>query len=273
MKLIIAKAISRNRFATPQGIASFRAVRAAKVIDPQAMVKELRFYVEKLNPDSARLASDLIALIRAMVDRLNWLAEAGKLGDAPRGFETWPINYAPDASKGASKWEHARSLYQQLLCGEDAAICRVAGQVSYDNRWTALANDGVKAALLAKVTAREWDERMKNAKRRFRYDGKFGRVKMVCHYFVGADGRVIEWPEWAEKCRALPDKLIKENRTEFLPIIRELVRLYMRSDEKLMREFQFAVDGQNASQEWDARAFNNGVMRKVRDALESLARR
>ena len=71
---------------------------------------------------------------------LNWSAEAGKLGDEPRFHETWPINYAPDASKGASKWEAANKLYQKLECGKDATHSRVAGQVSYDDRWTELAD-------------------------------------------------------------------------------------------------------------------------------------
>ena len=38
-------------------------------------------------------------------------------------------NYAPDASKGALKWEKAKERYYKLGCGKHAAIRRKPGQV------------------------------------------------------------------------------------------------------------------------------------------------
>jgi len=161
----ILDAIEANRFWTPQDIGDFIVVRSGR-LGVQNIAKELQRLVRKLClTDDAILADQLLGLIRAMVARLNWLAEPGRLGDAPRLHETWPINYAPDAGKGASKWEAARELYQKLGCGRDAIIQRIAGQVNPEDRWTKLAVDGVRAARLAKLKASWVDEKIKGAKK------------------------------------------------------------------------------------------------------------
>lgn len=282
----------------PQGIAHSQLLQAGE-LSPQQMVGELRRLVKKLSLSDERILADgLLGLIRAMVARLNWLAEAGKLGDAPRGHETWPINYAPDAGKGASKWKAAKSLYGKLGCGEDVIFTRVASKVDYRNRWTALAVDGVRAALLAKQNASAWvDERIKTATFtvhiwrqlqvkqgdwsaqfvRAKREERLGRAKIECDYHLCRDGSVIAWPAWAEKSKSLPDRLTSNNWQRFLPVVRQLVRIFLQQDEKRMHEYLKASVPKKMEyvekKGWDAFIFDNFLMKKVKSALESLGSR
>jgi hypothetical protein len=249
------------------------------VLDVRDTAKRAKYLVNKLDLTvEAALASQLLGLIRAMIAGLNYLAEAGKLGDAPRFHETWPINYAPDAGKGASKWEAAKELYHKLGCGKDAIVARIAGQVNYGNLWTALAIDGVRAALLAKHSAISWvDEKIKNAKWRapMTYP-TCGRAKIQCDYYLCQDGQVIAWPAWAERSKGLPDKLTSDNWTRFLPVVRELVRIYLLQDEKRMRRYlteALPKESRYELKKWDANIFNNELMGKVKGALKSIASR
>src|SRR5258708_3954095 len=89
---------------------------------------------------------------KSFMRSLGW----GKMGDATHFHETWPMEYAQDAGKGASKWETAKKLYEKFGCGKDARVRRVAGQVDLENRWTELADCGVGAALLARHKAHLW---------------------------------------------------------------------------------------------------------------------
>jgi hypothetical protein len=269
----IRNAIEAGRFWEPQGIAHSQLLHAGK-LTLQQIVGELRRRMEKLNVSDERiLASDLLGLIRAMVARLNWLAKAGKLADAPRYHEDWPINYAPDAGEGASKWEAAKKIYQKLGCGKDAPIQRIAGQVSYENRWTELAEAAVRAALLPKLNASWVDKKIKDAKESWHWTHRpYGRIKIEYDCYFCRDGWVIAWPSWAQQSRGLPDKLRSSNWQEFLLVIRELVRIFLYQDEKRMREYLNAAGGDDLRKSaWDADVFNNLLMKKVKRALKSLA--
>jgi hypothetical protein len=203
------------------------------------------------------------------------LAKAGKLGDAPRAHETWPINYAPDEGKGAAKWEPAKHLYQKLECGKDGIIPRVAGQVDYENRWTALAVDAVKTVLLARVWAPSVDEKINTATLKVRRNLKLKHTRMHADLYLCEDGTLIVWPEWAERSRNLPDRVTRDNWKLFWPIVRDVVRLYLLEDEARTRDFFKAAagSGYDAKKGWDANVFNHGVMRSVKDALASLSER
>jgi hypothetical protein len=271
----ILDAINANRVWQPQDIGFILAVRAGEVIGVQEMAKELRAYSKKLDvSDDAMLADQLIGLTRAMVDRLNWLARAGKLdGTAPRNHETWPINYAPDASKGASKWEAAKELYQKLGCGGDACFVRIAGQMSWSDRWTKLVECGVRAALLAKHKATWVDEQIRKPKLCVHSETWQGRTNIEGDYYLCRNGEVIVWPSWAEQSRGLPDKLTGENWKDFLTVVRLLVRIYLIEDPNRMLEYLNAVTGNNRLSEWNSDVFNNAVMPRIKDALETLAKR
>ena len=272
----MAEAIQANHYWEPENIAHFRIQRSG-ALGLKDIASELQRHVNKLSVnDEAALRVELLGLTRRMVALLNWSAEAGKLGDEPRFHETWPINYAPDASKGASKWEATNGLYRKLGCGKNAIIKRIPGQVDYHNRWTALAVDGVGAALLARHKAASWvDEKIKNAKwREHRVYPTRGRTKIECIYYLCQDGQVIAWPAWAERSKSLPDKLTSDNWKQFLPVVRELVRIYLEQDENRMREYlKAAAPHLYAGQEWDAEIFNNELMDKLTGALKSLATR
>jgi hypothetical protein len=281
----------------PASIATFRLARSGE-LGLKYHAEELQGLVRLLSlGDERDLAVELLGLIRAMVDRLNWLAEAGKLGNAPCFHETWPINYAPDAGKGASKWETVKKLYRNLGCGKDAKIPRRAGRVDYQNRWTALAYDGVRSALLAKEKAARVRETIKGAtlkihrcdevrmkqgnfraaSLRTKGQERVGRMTIECDYYLFRDGHVIAWPAWAEKSRSLPDTLTGENWQEFLPVVGELVRIYLLPNEKARHEYFKASVPKKMEyveqKEWDAFFFDNFLMKKVKGALKSLASR
>jgi hypothetical protein len=272
----IAKAIEAGPYWEPENIAHFRIQRAG-ALGLKEIAEEFQRHAKKLSvSDEAALACELLGLTRRMVALMNWSAEAGKLGDEPRFHETWPINYAPDASKGASKWEAANGLYRKLGCGKNAIIKRIPGQVDYHNRWTALAVDGVGAALLARDKAASWvDEKIKNAKwREHRTSQPHGHTKIEWDYYLCQDGHLIAWPAWAERSKGLPDKLTSDNWKEFLPVVRELVRIYLLMDEKIMSEYLTAALPQDQRYEvkkWDASIFNRELMNHVRTKLETLA--
>lgn len=293
----MADAIRAGRFWAPEDIAVFRLVRAGE-LGLRYHAEELQRLVKHLSlSDERDLAVELLGLVRAMVDRLNWLAEAGKLGNAPRLHETWPINYAPDEGNGASKWEAAKKLYRKLGCSEEATIKRIVGRVDYRNRWTALAADAVRAGLLAKEKATWVDEkiegatltvhrcdevRMKQGVWSATFVGtkgreRVGRATIECDYYLCRDGRVIAWPAWAEQSRELPDRLTRDNWQQFLPVVRELVRVYLLHDEKTRHEYFKASVPKKMEYveqtEWDAFIFNNFLMKKVKRALGNWASR
>jgi len=155
------------------------------------------------------------------------------------------MEYAPDAGKGASKWETAKKLYEKFGCGKDARVRRVAGQVDSENRWTELADCGVRAALLARHNAHSWvDKKIKDAKESWRWTQRpYGRKKIEYDCYLCRDAWVIAWPSSAQQSRGLPDKLMRSNWSEFLPVIRELVRIFLYQDEKRMREYLNAAGG------------------------------
>jgi hypothetical protein len=177
----------------------------------------------------------------------------------------------------------AKELYRKLGCGKDAIITRIAGQVSYENRWTELAEGGVRSALLAKHKAAWVDEKIKDAKLTGRYKHRHGHKILIRDFYLCRDGWLIVWPAWAEQSRQLPDKLTSDNWREFLPIVRELVRIYLFEDEKRTREYLEAAAPRRAAQKygpddsrknaWDADTFNNLLSKKVKSALKSLASR
>jgi len=274
----IAKAIEAGPYWEPENIAHFRIQRAG-ALGLNEIAEEFQRHAKRLSvSDEAALACELLGLTRRMVALMNWSAKAGKLGHEPRYHETFPMNYAPDAGKGASKWEAAEQFYQELGCGKDATIARVASQVSYENMWTELAECGKGAALLARHNAHSWvDEKIKNAKwREPRAYPTRGRTKIECTYYLCQDGQVIAWPAWAERSKRLPDKLTGDNWTQFLPVVRELVRIYLLGDEKVMREYLTAALPKKRRHEvkrWDANIFNNDLMDKVENALKSMASR
>lgn len=265
----IAEAVEAGRVWEPEEIGHLRASRALGLEDT---VEVLRDYFELFTASDAKdLPHNLIALVRLMTDRLNWLAEAGKLGDAPRHFETWPINYAPDVGIGASKWEAAKSLYRQLGCGRAGFVSRDAWRGDYKQDWTALVMDALKAAQLAKHRVPWVDERKAKAILRHHIEVTHRATTVVCDYYLCDDGQVIVWPGWAEDCRDTPDTLTRDNWKQFLPVIRELVRLYLLADESQMRKLQVRAAGVVKSDKWDAAVFNDGVMKATKDALESVA--
>jgi hypothetical protein len=294
----ILNALDAGRFWYPQDITTSMCVRAGE-LGVEDIARELQRLANKLDFNSERaLANDLLGLIRAMVARLNWVAKAGKLADAPRYHEDWPINYAPDASKGASKWEAAKKLYQKLECGKNAPIPRIAGRVSYENRWTELAEAGVRAALVAKLNASAWvDEKIKAATLTVhrvdeiqmkqgawsagfvgtKAEERMGRTKIECDYHLCRDGSVVAWPAWSEKSKSLPDSLKSDNWQRFLPVLTELVRIFLLQDEKRMHEYLKASVPKKMEYDekkgWDAFIFDNFLMKKVKGALESLASR
>ena len=273
----MAKAIEAGPYWQPENIAHFTIQRAG-ALSLKEIAEEFQRHAKKLSVgDEAALACKLLGLTRRMVALMNWSVKAGKLGDEPRYHETFPMNYAPDAGTGASKWEAAKQLYQELGCGKDATIVRVASQVSYENMWTELAECGKGAALLARHNAQSWvDEKIKNAKWwEHRAYPTRGRTKIECTYYLCQDGQVIAWPAWAERSKRVPDKLTGDNWTQFLPVVRELVRIYL-DDEKVMREYLTAALPKKSRYEvrkWDANIFNNELMDKVESALKSLASR
>ena len=273
----IADAIRAGRFWEPQDIGIFILVRSGR-LGVRDIAEELQRLVKKLClSDDAILADQLLGLIRAMVARLNWLAEPGRLGDAPRLHETWPIEYAPDVSTGASKWETAKDLYQKLRCGKDAIITRIAGQVNPKDQWTELAEGGVRAALLAKHNAAAWVyEKIGNAKKSWhRIDRPYGHTKIECDYYLYRDAMVIAWPAWAERSRELPNKLNTDTWRKFWPVVLELVRIYLLGDEQRTREYLKAAkrDLYDEKKGWNSFIFDNYLAKKLKGALESLASR
>ena len=143
--------------------------------------------------------------------------------------------------------------------------------MSYGDQWTKLVVDSLRAAWLARLYHSWVTEQKAKATAAHHVELRHGASILVCDYYLCGDGQVIEWPGWAEGCRDLPDKLTGKNHVMFLPIVRELVRLYLLVNEGAMRELQQAIEGQNASREWNATTVNHGVMRRVKDALVSLA--
>jgi hypothetical protein len=245
----------------------------AGALGVEHVARELQRLAKKLDfNDERTLASDLLGLIRAMVARLNWLAKAGKLADAPRYHEDWPINYAPDAGPGASGWQQARELYEQLQCGKDAAISRTR-RGEQQSTWRELADLGVKSALLAKHNAagKGIAEKIKNAKKScHRIDRPYGHTKIERDYYLCQDGQVIIWPAWAEKSKVLPDKFTTETKPKFVPVVKELVRIYLVQDEEAMLKVLNAVSDKRVTK-WDSGIFNNKVWPYIDDALDTLA--
>jgi hypothetical protein len=114
----IAKAIEAGLYWEPQNIAHSMIQRAG-ALSLKEISEEFQRHAKRLSvSDEAALACKLLGLTRRMVALIYWSAKAGKLGDEPRYHETFPMNYAPDAGKGASKWEAAKELYQKLGCGK-----------------------------------------------------------------------------------------------------------------------------------------------------------
>lgn len=270
----MAEAIATGECWQPQDIASIRGVQAGVLVTLQDTGEQLQRAAAQLDTtNSGVLAAQLLGLIRVAVDRLNWLAKAGKLGNVARYCETWPINYAPDASTGASKWAAAKELYHQLHCGQETVLFRIAGQVSYDNWWTKLAVDGLKAALLAQNDAPWVDEQIINATLTVRATLTHARTPLTADYYLLPNDRVVVWPVWAEQCRNLPGKLMKDTVSKFLPVIRQLVRLYLIEDPQRMLEHLNAIAGKGVIKAWDSDVFNNDVMPRIKDALGALAAR
>jgi hypothetical protein len=270
LKEILA-ALDAGRFWYPQDITISMCVRAG-ALGVEHVARELQRLAKKLDfNDERTLASDLLGLIRAMVARLNWLAKAGKLADAPRYHEDWPINYAPDAGPGASGWHQARERYEQLQCGKDAAISRRRRGQQSDFR--ELADLRVKSALLAKLNAAEKGiaEKIKNAKKScHKIIRPYGHTKIECDYYLCQDGKIIIWPAWAEKSKVLPDKFTTETKPKFVPVVKELVRIYLVQDEEAMLKVLNAVSDKRVTK-WDSGIFNNKVWPYIDDALDTLA--
>jgi hypothetical protein len=176
----ILAALDAGRFWYPQDITISMRLRAG-ALGVEDVARELQHLAKKLDFDDERtLAGELLGLTRAMVARLNWLAKAGKLADAPRYHEDWPINYAPDAGPGAIAWQQARERYEQLQCGKDAAISRTR-RGEQQSEWRELADLGVKSALLAKHNAAQKGiaEKIKNAKKSFHGSYRpYGRTRI-----------------------------------------------------------------------------------------------
>jgi hypothetical protein len=268
----ILAALDAGRFWYPQDITISMRLRAG-ALGVEHVAGELQRLTKKLNfRDEHKLASDLLGLIRAMVARLNWLARAGKLGEVPRYHEDWPINYAPDAGPGAFGWQQARELYERLQCGKDSAISRTR-RGEQQSMWRELADLGVKSALLAKHNAAEKgiDDKIKNSKKSYhRIDRPYGHTRIESDYYLSQDGQVIIWPDWAEKSKVLPAKFTTETKPKFLPIVKELVRIYLLQDKEAMLKVLNAVSDKRVS-EWDSGIFNKKVWPYIDDALDTLA--
>jgi hypothetical protein len=192
------------------------------------LLKDLRHALSWTREGSEKGAEESVCQIGfEFVERLNWLAKRGALGNAPKRLRAWPINFAPGASEGASKMKDEVALFEALRVGSEALITagpksRAGTAREGKGGW----RDETEAAIKAAMLNAQWLIPFHRLRRESKLIAtvEYLRPRMKAGFrvqgFATPGGRLLLWPWWMDEL--VP--LTKTNPATDLPFLERLDR-------------------------------------------------
>jgi len=180
---------------------------------PVELLKDLRQAMSWTSGDSETAAAEVLCQIAfRLVERLNRLAERGVLGDAPKRIRSWPINFAPGASEGASKMKDAAALFEGLAVGSQALVTasprsRAGTARKGKGGWRLETEVAIEAAMLNAQWFLPFHKLLRGSKPIRTVEYRYPRMKrrLQVRGFQTPGGHILLWPWWMDELLPLAE--------------------------------------------------------------------